>query len=27
LANVIGIFISCIIVWATTLAAMEGFIK
>jgi uncharacterized membrane protein len=27
LANAIGIFISCIIVWATTLAAMEGFIK
>lgn len=24
-ANVIGIFISCLIVWATTLAAMEGF--
>lgn len=25
LANTIGIFISCVIVWATTLAAMEGF--
>jgi len=24
-ANVIGIFISCLIVWGTTLAAMEGF--
>ena len=24
LANTIGIFISCVIVWATTLAAMEG---
>lgn len=25
LANTIGIFFSCVIVWATTLAAMEGF--
>lgn len=25
LANIIGIFFSCVIVWATTLAAMEGF--
>lgn len=25
LANAIGIFISCLIVWATTLAAIEGF--
>ncbi len=25
LANTIGIFFSCLIVWATTLAAMEGF--
>ena len=25
LANTIGIFISCIIVWTTTLAAIEGF--
>ena len=25
LANAIGIFISCVIVWATTLAAIEGF--
>ena len=25
LANTIGIFISCVIVWATTLAAMESF--
>ncbi|TDU40336.1 putative membrane protein [Gelidibacter sediminis] len=25
LANVIGIFISCAIVWTTTLVAMEGF--
>lgn len=26
-ANVIGILISCLIVWVTTLAAMEGFNK
>jgi uncharacterized membrane protein len=25
LANTIGIFISCVIVWATTIAAMKGF--
>lgn len=25
LANTIGIFFSCVIVWGTTLAAMEGF--
>lgn len=25
LANSIGIFISCVIVWATTIAAMKGF--
>lgn len=25
LANTIGIFISCLLVWGTTLAAMEGF--
>src|SRR5690554_6099658 len=25
LANTIGIFFSCVIVWLTTLAAMEGF--
>ena len=25
LANTIGIFFSCVIVWATTLVAMEGF--